>query len=134
MNDTAFGTLPRTQKGPIATAPTLEQPFQTVIDAVESWPGVTKTVHWHFSDQSRVDGVDFYVADDELGHIHLHGEIHLATSQQLGDLLIAEGAARPFRYQQGWVEEDIRRIGTAAAVALFRRNYDRLVSGCEKLK
>jgi hypothetical protein len=134
MNDNAFGTLPRAQKGPIAPAPILEGPLQTVIDAVASWPGVTKTVHWHFSDHSRMDGVDFYVADDELGHVHLHGEVHLATSQQLGNLLIVEGAAKPFRYQEGWVEEDIRRIGTAAAVALFRRNYDRLVSRSEKSK
>jgi len=126
MNDKALGTLARSQKGPVASAPTLEEPLQTVIDSVADWPGVTKTVHWHFSDQSLVDGVDFYVADEELGHVHLDGEIHLATSQALANLLVAEGAAKPFRYQRGWVEEDIRRIGTAAAVALFRRNYEQL--------
>ncbi len=126
MQDKALGTVLRSQKGTVAPAPTLQEPLQTVIDAVAGWAGVTKTVHWHFSDQSRVDGVDFYVAEVELGHVHLEGEIHLATSQNLANMLIAEGAAKPFRYQRGWVQEDIRRIGTQAAVALFRRNYERL--------
>ena len=126
MQDKALGTLPRSQKGPVAPAPNLQEPLQSVIDAVSSWAGVTKTVHWHFADQSRVDGVDFYYVDDELGHVHLDGEIHLATTQTLADVLVAEGAAMHFRYQMGWLEEDIRRIGAAAAVALFRRNYERL--------
>ena len=126
MQDKAQGTLPRSQKGPVGPAPHLKEPLQTVIDEVSSWAGVTKTVHWHFADQSRVDGVDFYVVDEELGHVHLDGEIHLATTRALADVLVAEGAAKHFRYQTGWVEADIRRIGTVAAAALFRRNYDRL--------
>lgn len=126
MQDKALGTLRRTEKGPVEPAPTLQEPLQSVIEQVADWPGVTKTVHWHFADQSRVDGVDFYVADEELGHVHLNGEIHLATTQKLGAALVAEGAAKPFRYQVGWVEADIWRIGPAAAVALFRRNYERL--------
>ena len=126
LRDRAQGTLPRSQKGPVGPAPQLKEPFQAVVDTVSSWAGVTKTVHWHFADQSRVDGVDFYVADEELGHIHLDGEIHLATTRALADVLIAEGVAKHFRYQTGWVEADIRRIGTAAGAALFRRNYERL--------
>ena len=120
------GTLARHDKGPVAPAPILEGPLQTVVDAVAAWPGVATTVHWHLSDRSRVDGVDFYVADEALGHLHLDGEIHLATSSDLGKALITEGAAKPFRYQPGWVEENVRRIGADAAVALFRRNYERL--------
>lgn len=126
LRDKAVGTLLRSQKGPVGPAPQLKEPLQTVIDEVSSWVGVTKTVHWHFADQSRVDGIDFYVADGELGHVHLDGEIHLATTQALADMLVAEGAAKHFRHQKGWVEADIRRIGIAAAAALFRRNYERL--------
>ena len=126
MNTRALGTLPRSAKGPIAAAPPLEGPLQAVVDAVAGWAGVNVSVHWHLVDRSRVDGVDFYVGDAELGHVHLDGSIHLATHPALGDALIAEGAARPFRYQAGWVEERVGRIGPDAAVALFRRNYEAL--------
>jgi Family of unknown function (DUF5519) len=67
-----------------------------------------------------------HTQDKELGHLHLDGSIHLATSPALGKALISEGIVKPFRYQQGWVEEQVRRIGPDAAVALFRRNYELL--------
>jgi hypothetical protein len=126
MNIPARATLPRTEKGPVAAAPALSGPLQAIVDTVASWPGVDATVHWHFANQSRVDGVDFYVHEEELGHLHLDGSIHLATSPDLGKALIAEGAAKPFKYQPGWVEEQVKRIGPDAAVALFRRNYEHL--------
>ena len=128
MNTKALGTLPREEKGPIAPAPRLEGPLQAVIDAVSGWPGIGTTVHWHLVDRSRIDGVDFYWHDEELGHLHLDGSIHLATSPALGRTMIDEGVARPFPYQQGWVAQQVERIGTDAAVTLFRRNYEDLVS------
>ncbi len=127
MNDHALGTLTRAEKGPVQPPPSLEGPLGTVAAAVGGWPGVIATVHWDLFRPSRVDGVDFYLADEELGHVHLDGSLHLATSPTLGRALIAEGLARPFRYQQGWVCETVRRIGPDAAIALFRRNYDRLL-------
>jgi hypothetical protein len=126
MTIQASGTLSRADKGPMAPPPALEGSLQFIVDTVASWPGVQATVHWYLLDQSRVDGVDFYVAEEELGHLHLDGSIHLATRADLAKTLIAEGVARPFRYQQGWVEEDAGRIGSDAAVALFRRNYEYL--------
>ena len=126
MPNAALSTLPREAKGPLAPPPVLDRQFQTVADAVAAWPEVVATMHWHFSDQSRVDGVDFYVGPDELGHIHLDGAIHLATTPDLGTALVAEGAGRPFPYAQGWVMASVGRLGPDAAVALFRRNYDRL--------
>ena len=126
MNSHAIGTLPRAAKGPVAPPPVLAGPLQRVVDAVSAWPRVDTTVHWDLFDRSRVDGVDFYVGDEELGHVHLDGSIHLATHPVLGRQLIAEGLARPFRYQQGWVEETVGRIGADAAVMLFRRNYESL--------
>ena len=105
-------------------------PLREVADAVAGWPGVVTTVHWYLFDRSKVDGVDFYLGDDELGHLHLDHSIHLATSPDLGRELIAEGAAEPFRYQRGWVEQQVRRIGPAAFIGLFRRNHD-LLRGSE---
>lgn len=126
MKSEARGTLPRAAKGPVAAPPALEAPLQVIVDAVAGWPGVNTTVHWHLVDRSRVDGVDFYVGEEELGHLHLDGSIHLATSLELGKALIAEGLAKPFRYQQGWVEEQVRHVGAESAIALFRRNYEQL--------
>lgn len=134
MKTQAIGTFDREQKGRVAPPPTLQKSLQSIVDAVSSWPGVVTTVHWHYADRSRIDGVDFYLADQELGHLHLDGEIHLATSPDLGKALIAEGVAQPFRYLPGWVEEQARRIGTTAAIALFRRNYERLHSDSHVVK
>ncbi len=127
MNDRALGTWSRADKGPVAPPPVLAAgPLRDVVDAVSAWPGVHTTVHWHLWDRSRVDGIDFYLHDEELGHVHLDGAIHLATAPTLGERLVAEGVARPFRYQRGWVEEQVGRIGVAAAVELFRRNLENL--------
>jgi Family of unknown function (DUF5519) len=128
MQTRASGTLPRTAKGPVAPPPAIEGPLQAIVDAVASWPRVNTTVHWHLTDRSRVDGIDFYVDEEELGHLHLDGSIHLATNASLGNALIAEGAAKPFRYQHGWVEQQAGRVGADAAIALFRRNYEALQS------
>lgn len=97
-----------------------------MVDVVSAWPHIDTTVHWHFSDKSRVDGVDFYWMGKELGHLHLDGSIHLATSPSLGTSMIAEGVAKAFPYLRGWVEEKVMTIGAAASVELFRRNYEAL--------
>ena len=126
MDNKVIGTLPRDQKGPVDRPPKLRGVLGEVVDCVSSWPGVNATVHWHLCDQTRVDGVDFYLGDDELGHLHLDGVIHLSSDPKLGNLLVLEGAAKPFRYVRGWVEAEALHIGADAAVALFRRNYDQL--------
>ncbi|WP_158818534.1 luciferase family protein [Methylocapsa sp. S129] len=126
MTERALGTLARADKGPVKPPPALDGPLRTVADAIAGWPGVIATVHWDLFHPSRVDGIDFYFGEEELGHIHLDGALHLATSPSLGKALIAERLARPFHYQRGWVCEDVQTIGPAAAIALFRRNYERL--------
>ena len=123
----AFGTMPRATKGPAAPPPALTGALAAVATAVSAWPGVKASTHWHLIDRSRVDGVDFYVGDEELGHLHLDGSLHLATRPALGETLVAAGVARRFAYQRGWVCEDVETIGTQAAIALFERNYVDLV-------
>ena len=126
MTEQALGTMARPDKGPVAPPPALEGPLAAAAAAIGAWPGVTATMHWHLYRPTEPDGIDFYVGERELGHIHLDGELHLATSPSLGAAMVAEGGARPFRYQRGWVCETVQRIGAPAAIALFRRNYDRL--------
>jgi hypothetical protein len=85
--------------------------------------------HWDPFHPSRIDGVDFYFGEEELGHIHFDGSVHLATSPGLGRALVSEGLALPFTYLRGWVCENVQRIGPNAAVERFRRNYERLSRG-----
>ena len=126
MIEPAQSTLPRAAKGPMAPPPALQGELKTVADAVAAWPGVEATTHWHFADQSRIDGVDFYVGAEELGHLHLDGSIHLATTPELSAALVGDGLGSPFRYARGWTQASVSRLGAAGAVAFFRRNYDRL--------
>lgn len=123
----AVGTMARADKGPVAPPPALDGALGTVADAVAGWRGVISTAHWHLVHTTQLDGVDFYVGERELGHIHLDGSIHLATSPALGSALVAEGLARPFRFAHGWVEERISVIGPDAAIALFQCNYEWLL-------
>ena len=126
MTDQALSTLLREAKGPLAPPPVLGGQAQAVADAIAAWPEVEATTHWHFNDQTRVDGIDFYVGPHELGHIHLDGSMHLATTPELGAELVAEGLAKPFPWAQGWTMAKTSHLGVDAAVAFFRRNYERL--------
>ena len=123
----ALGTMTREDKGPVALPPSLSGMLGVVAAAVSTWRGVKTTTHWHFSDRSRVDGVDFYVGQEELGHLHLDGSVHLATNPILGEAMVAAGQAQRFPYQRGWVCADVEAIGAAAAIALFERNYAEIV-------
>jgi hypothetical protein len=124
MTDQARSTLPRAAKGPIAPPPALTGELKAVADAIAAWPDVEATVHWRFGEPGRVDGVDFYVGSDELGHIHLDGSIHLATTPRLRSELVAEGLGKPFVWARGWTTASMHRLGVDGSVALFRRNYD----------
>ena len=127
MRERAKNTMPRAKKGPVVPPPALSGLLAAVAEQVTVWPGVVATGHWTFYKPRRIDGIDFYVGDEELGHIHLDGDLHLATSPDLASTMIARGLARPFPYQEGWVHEDIVNIGALAAIALFRSNYERIV-------
>ena len=126
MIEEAHSTLPREAKGPLAAAPRLQGDLQAVSDRVAAWPGVESSTHWHFADPGRIDGVDFYVDGNELGHLHLDGSIHLATSPTLSAELVAEGLGSPFPYARGWTQSRVSALGVEGAAAIFRRNYDRL--------
>ncbi|MBD2767178.1 DUF5519 family protein [Hymenobacter sp. BT664] len=118
------------EKGPIQPPPVLAGPGQKTAAAVQAWPAVIAATHWDLFDRTRADGADFYVGEEELGHIHLNGEVHLATTPALGRPLLTQGLARPFPYGGGpgdWVTFLIRTDADADhARWLFQLNYDRL--------
>lgn len=118
------------EKGPIQPPPVLTGPGQQTAAAIQSWPAVIAATHWDLFNRTRVDGADFYVGEDELGHIHLNGEVHLAATHALGVALLEQGLASPLPYGQqrgDWVGFQIRTADDAAhATWLFQLNYDRL--------
>lgn len=114
-------------KGRQLPPPVLDGPMGALSVSIQSWPGVIAATHWHLNRPEEVNGADFYVGADELGHIHLDGEVHLATSMALREALVGAGLARPFPYYRSWVETSIRSENAAHhAEWLFRLNYDRL--------
>ncbi len=123
----AFGTMLRVDKGPVIPPPMVKGILKVITDAVSKWPRIITTTHWDPFNPTVVDGVDFYYGEEELGHIHLDGSAHIATSLKLGKELIAQGLAKPFRYTQGWIEEDVHHNGAEAAIELFLSNYKRLL-------
>ena len=123
-------SLPLNAKGRFAPPPLLEGPAGRVALEIASWPNVISATHWLLGRPGVVDGADFYVGEQELGHIHLDGEVHLATSLELRKKLLAKNQARPFPYYASWVEASIETEAQADhAIWLFRLNYTRLMGG-----
>jgi hypothetical protein len=114
-------------KGAIKPPPVLRGPAQIVSEEIQSWSGIVAATHWFLHDQTQVDGADFYFGDRELGHIHLSGEVHLATTRTLAAMLVTHGMADAFEWNDAWVQYPIRKKADIGhAVWLFRLGYDRL--------
>ena len=114
-------------KGEIRRPPRLKGPAQSVSSEIQSWPGVITATHWFLHDHTQVDGVDFYVGEKELGHIHLDGELHLCVTVGLRRRLIEAGLAEALPWADDCVQAAIsNRLEARNAVWLFRLAYDRL--------
>ena len=120
-------------KGPIIAPPVLEGWAQNVSTEIQSWPGIISATHWRFGDPTQVDGADFYVGEDELGHIHLDGEIHLVVPHRLAIALIDANLAHKFRWGADWVQFPITSDASAKhAIWLFKISYD-LIHGASEV-
>ena len=116
-------------KGRRMPPPILNAPLQRLSEEVQSWPDIVAATHWHFSWNGQVDGADFYRGEEELGHLHLDGELHLAASSALVRALIGAGLARPFPWSNTdeWMLYNIRSESDAQqAEKLIRLAYDYL--------
>jgi hypothetical protein len=117
-----------TEKGKIIPPIQLQEPMESVSRAVQSWEHIISATHWNLFSRNEPDGADFYVFEQELGHIHLDGDLHLATNLILQKALVERGLARTFPYAQGWVNFMIRNPKDADhALWLFGLNYKRLM-------
>ena len=115
------------EKGPIMPPPQLREFPQQVSTELQTWEGLTAATHWNLYNRSKPDGADFYVGDEELGHIHLNGEVHLAAGEELAAVLIKNKLGQKFPYGDGWVTTLIKSgEDVAHAVWLFRLNYKRI--------
>ena len=95
--------LKLSEKGPVGPPPVLREPFEHLSRVVQSWPGIVAATHWNLWRRNEVDGVDFCRGEEELGHIHLDGELHLSLPSVVADHLIRTGLAREFPYGKDWV-------------------------------
>ena len=119
------------EKGRIVPPPTMSAYPQMVSLAIQQWKNVISASHWNLYDTSKIDGADFYVGKNELGHIHLDGSVHLATTNELRIPLIENNLAQIFSYggeYEGWVQFKISTETDAKqAIWLFQLNYEWLM-------
>ncbi len=114
------------EKGRFSPPPKLPKHAQVVSQALSSWADVHARTHWLLGDESVVDGADFYVGDEEIGHLHLEGQAHIATGLVLRKALVTAKLAAPFRWSSKFVVHDIARVSDVEhALWLFRLAYDR---------
>lgn len=115
------------EKGPVLPPPILKPTLEAISLAIQSWPGITAATHWDLYNRSKPDGADFYVGDDEVGHIHLDGEVHIPLDASLSKAVLGAALAEKFPYGKYWVFTTVRTKAEAAhAEWLFRLSYDRV--------
>ena len=115
------------EKGPVKPPPVLSKFPQQVSREIQSWKDIIAATHWYLYDPTQTDGADFYVGHEQLGHIHLDGEIHLATGKQLAAALIKNKLAGKFPYGSDWVMSPINSAKHVAhAIWHFKLNYNRI--------
>ena len=115
------------EKGKFLPPPVLDKYPQMVSAEIQKWKHIISATHWDLYDTTKVDGADFYVGEEELGHIHLDGEVHLATNKELKEILVDKKMAKPFRYSENWVVYKIvNETDAIKAIQLFQLNYNRI--------
>lgn len=122
------------EKGAYAPAPVLEgAAAQTLSRELAAWSGVVARTHWYINDPSRVDGADFYVGEEELGHLHLDGEAHVAVGANLRDALVKARLAHAFRWSREFVTWPVDSAANAQnAQWLFSLRYDVIRGAAER--
>ncbi|MDX2013264.1 MAG: DUF5519 family protein [Myxococcaceae bacterium] len=123
--------MKRSEKGHFAPPPRLAPPHaQSLSETLARWPGTEARTHWFLGDESTVDGADFYVGEDELGHLHLDGEAHVAVGTALRDALVRAKLAHPFVYSRAFVTWPVDSAADRArAEWLFSLRYGVLTGG-----
>lgn len=115
------------EKGRQAARPTLPRHAGRVAATLDAWPGVNPRAYWRLGDETEIDGADFYYGQDELGHLHLDGEAHVAVGRKLREVLVEAGLAEPFPWSREFVRHevssatDVKRVLFVFEIAHARR-------------
>ena len=114
------------EKGRFAPPPVLPKHAQSAAQAIAAWAGVQSRTHWRLGDETQVDGADFYVGEEEIGHLHMEGEAHVATGPAVRKALVQARLASPFRWSTKFVTHGVDCAADVEhALWLFRLAYDR---------
>ena len=122
------------EKGHYAPPPVLAPPHAEELSRkLASWPNVHVRTHWRLGDETVVDGADFYVGEEELGHLHLDGEAHVAVGRVLREVLVMRHAACAFEWSEEFVKWSVTSDDDRAhAEWLFSLRYAVLTGASEK--
>ncbi len=122
------------EKGKFSPPPVLNKYAQSVSNEIQKWKNIITATHWDLYDNTQVDGADFYVGKEELGHIHLNGSVHLTTSEELKKFLLGNKFAQSFPYGKNWVQFQIGNMeDVEKAIKLFKLNYERINTSIPEL-
>lgn len=88
--------------GALIAAPVLEGRAAEIAAAVERLPGVVSHTHWLLDDPQTVDGAEYHLGDEAIGHIHLDGSVHLPMDR-LAAPLVDAGLATYTPWSRSWV-------------------------------
>lgn len=114
------------EKGRHAPPPRLDGPAQAVAEEVGRWTDVRARTHWRLGDERQVDGADFYLGEEELGHLHLDGEAHVALPREVVTALVRAGLGEPLPWSRSFVVFGVARAADRAhALWLFQLSYAR---------
>ena len=122
-------TMSRTAKGRVAPAPRLAAKPQQTAELVAALPNVSVQAHWEIGSQSDVNGTDFYVGEQELGHIHLDGEAHIPVGATLAAVLVQAKLAKRFRWSAQFVVVDA--ADTEVAVWTFALRHAQIAGASD---
>lgn len=94
-------------------------------------PNVSVQAHWEIGSQEDVNGTDFYVGTQELGHIHLDGEAHIPVGAALVEALVQAKLAMRFRWSAQFVVVNAADIDDAVWTFALRHAQIAGVSNAE---
>jgi hypothetical protein len=79
------------------------QPLERLEETVASWPHIS--VHSH-----RFGGREFRLANAEVGHMHVGGNVDIPFPRSIRDALLTEGLAEEHRWvpNSGWITFRVR--------------------------
>ena len=98
-------------KGPYSDPPRLPGKHgQLLVDIVSQWPGVHTRAHYEIGSFTAIDGTDFYVGQDELGHIHDNSDAHIPNTMAVTTRVVAAKLATHFRWDRHTCAQTHKRV------------------------